>query len=42
MIDNDLDDLSKTRHILDKMQMSVRNNREFEFYSNLIDLLDEL
>ena len=42
MIDNNLDDISKTRHILNNMQINVRNNREFEYYSDLIDILDNL
>jgi hypothetical protein len=42
MIDNNLDDITKTRHILNNMQMKVRNNRDFQYYSDLIDILDNL
>jgi hypothetical protein len=42
MVDSNLDDFSKTRYILNNLQMKARNNRDFNYYSDLIDLLDDL
>lgn len=42
MIDNNLDDIGKASQLINKKYMEVRNNREFEYYTSLGDLIDEL
>lgn len=37
-----VEDLQLFKHKFDEKRKTVRNNREFDYYTNLIDLLDEL
>lgn len=37
-----IEDLQSLKYNFDEKRKTVRNNREFDFYTNLIDLIDEL